>query len=167
MEAALFVQTVDQATMVHTCICEQHATSSTVRWLLERNTRRFIVITQAYETGLLSSVFVDYNHPLCYRLRLQYKPDAQARELIVYPVFEGKNRSVMRFFPCLRCGLVPNVQLQNLRVGLVFPSAHPGALVTFVSKEPEAKIKLAGIVNENSKALASHCLLVLASTQHG
>ncbi len=59
------------------------------------------------------------------------------------------------------------VPTPRLRVGLVFPSAQAGALVTFVSKEPEAKIKLAGIVNENSKALASHCLLVLASTQHG
>ena len=104
---------------------------------------------------------------LLFQIPTKYKPEAPARELIVYPVFEGENRSVMRFFPCLRCGLVPNVQLQNLRVGLVFPSAHPGALVTFVSKEPEAKIKLAGIVNENSKALASHCLLVLASTQDG
>ena len=43
-----------------------------------------------------------------FQIATQYKPEAPARDLIVCPVFEGENRSVMRYFPCLRCGLVPN-----------------------------------------------------------
>ena len=51
-------------------------------------------------------------------LPTKHKHETPARELAVYPFSEGCNRSTLRYFPCLRCGLVPNLQQQNLRLGL-------------------------------------------------
>ena len=45
----------------------------------------------------------------------EFGPGASAHR---FTKTQGENRLAMWYFPCLRCGLVPNVQLQNLRVVL-------------------------------------------------
>ena len=57
-----------------------------------------------------------------FQIPKKYKPESPTRELVVDPVFEGEYRSAWRYFSCLRCGLVPKAQLQNLHVVLCFTS---------------------------------------------
>ena len=43
---------------------------------------------------------------ILFQIPTKYKPEASARELSVYPVFdEGENRSAMKYFPCWRYGI--------------------------------------------------------------